>query len=112
MVRYFSFRLELCDEAIAAKQKVAEQAKQAVGVKMGSPKGTKVPRADVGSARGSQTNAANADTFAELLRSVFNELKDLSATAAAQELTRQGIATARGGTWSATSVINVRERLK
>ena len=57
---------------------------------MGSLKGTKVPRADVGSARGSQTNAANADTFAELLRSVFNELKDLSATAAAQELTRQG----------------------
>ena len=29
---YLSFRLELCDEAIAAKQKVAEQAKQAVGV--------------------------------------------------------------------------------
>jgi hypothetical protein len=42
----------------------------------------------------------------------FNELKDLSARAAAQELNRQGIATARGGTWSATSVINVRERLK
>ena len=80
---------------------------------MGNPKGTKIPRADVGSARGSQANAANADTFAELLRSVFNELKDLSATAAAQELTRQGIATARGGTWwSASSVINVRERLK
>ena len=86
-MRYFSFRLELCDEAIAAKQKVAEQAKQAVGVKMGSPKGTKVPRADVGSARGAQANAANAYTFAELLRSVFNELKDFS-------------------------VINVREQLK
>jgi Recombinase len=79
---------------------------------MGSPKGTKVPRADVGSARGAQANAANADTFAELLRSVFNELKDLSARAAARELTRRGIATARDGTWSASSVINVRERLK
>ena len=74
---------------------------------MGSPKGTKVPRADVGSARGAQANAANADTFAELLRSVFNELKDLSANAAARELTRRGIATARDGTWSA-----VRKRLK
>ena len=51
-------------------------------------------------------------TFAELLRSVFNELKDLSASAAARELTGRGIATARDGTWSATSVINVRERLK
>ena len=81
-------------------------------MKLGSPKGTKVPRADVGSARGAQANAANADTFAELLRSVFNELKDLSATAAAQELTRQGIATPRGGKWAASSVINVRERLK
>jgi hypothetical protein len=79
---------------------------------MGSPKGTKVPRADFGSARGAQANAANADTFAELRRSVFNELKDLSANAAARELTRRGIATARDGTWSATSVINVRRRLK
>jgi hypothetical protein len=38
---------------------------------MGNPKGTKVQRADVGSARGAQANAANANAFAEGLRSNF-----------------------------------------
>jgi hypothetical protein len=42
---------------------------------MGNPKGTKVQRADVGSARGAQANAANANAFAEGLRSIFAELK-------------------------------------
>ena len=43
---------------------------------------------------------------------MLDELDGLSANAAAQELDRRGYATARGGKWTAHSVINVRARLK
>ena len=41
-----------------------------------------------------------ADTFAADLRPVLDELTDLSANAAAAELTRRGHPTPRGGKWS------------
>ena len=63
-------------------------------------------------AKGSAANAANAKAFAERLRPVLTELDGLSANAAAKELDRRGIATARGGKWSARSIISVRARLK
>ena len=63
-------------------------------------------------ARGAATSAASAQAFAERLRPVLAELADLSANAAAAELDRRGIATARGGKWTARSVIDVRQRLK
>ena len=52
-----------------------------------------------------------ADTFAADLRPVLDELTDLSANAAAAELTRRGYPTPRGGKWTAGKVINVRARL-
>ena len=62
-------------------------------------------------AKGSATNAEQAQAFAERLRPVLVELVDLSANAAAIELDRRGFATARGGKWTARAVINVRARL-
>ena len=99
-------------EAISARTKAALTAAKARGVKLGNPKGTKVKYADIGSARGSATNAANARDFAERLRPVLDELEGLSARAAAAELDRRGYATARGGKWAARSVIDVRTRLE
>ena len=58
------------------------------------------------------TVAASAQAFAERQRPVLAELTELSANAAAAELDRRGFATARGGKWSARSIISVRARLK
>ena len=74
-------------------------------------KGHKIPRAKVGRINGSAAVAANADAFAERLRPVLTELAAMSANATAAELERRGYATARGGKWSATQVIFIRERL-
>src|SRR5258705_3861512 len=99
-------------EAISQRTKAALAAAKARGVRLGNPKGTKVKRASIGRARGAATVAASAQAFAERLRPVLAELTELSANAAAAELDRRGFATARGGKWSARSIISVRARLK
>ena len=99
-------------EAISQRTKAALAAAKARGVRLGNPKGTMVKRASIGRARGAATVAANAQAFAERLRPVLAELTELSANAAAAELDRRGFATARGGKWSARSIISVRARLK
>ena len=62
-------------------------------------------------ARGAVAAAERARAFAESMRPALAPLTSLSATAAAKELTRRGVATARGGCWSAGAVIAVRKRL-
>ncbi len=64
------------------------------------------------SARGAAAAAERARAFAESMRPMLVPLAGLSANAAAQELTRRGFATARGGLWSAGAVIAVRKRLE
>jgi DNA invertase Pin-like site-specific DNA recombinase len=59
----------------------------------------------------SDETAQQAAERAEALRSVFEELSDLSARKAADELNRRGIPTAAGGKWQAVQVIRVRGRL-
>jgi hypothetical protein len=54
---------------------------------------------------------AEAQQRAEGLRSVFEELSGLTATAAAEELNRRGIPAALGGKWQAVQIIRVRKRL-
>ena len=49
--------------------------------------------------------------FAAALRSVFEELTDLSHRALAKELNARGIKTAKGFGWSAMQVLRVRQRL-
>jgi DNA invertase Pin-like site-specific DNA recombinase len=96
---------------ISERTKAALQAAKWRGVKLGNPT-RKPPRATAASrARGSAVNAASAQAFAERLRPVLAELTDLSANAAAAELGRRGFVTARGGKWTARSVINLRARL-
>ena len=98
--------------AISQRTKAALAAAKARGTKLGQPKGTPVPRSDVGRINGSKASAANADAFAERMRPVLAKVSGLSANAAAQELAARGYATARGGQWSASQVINVRKRLE
>jgi DNA invertase Pin-like site-specific DNA recombinase len=99
-------------EATSQRTKAALAAAKARGKRLGKPKGYQVKGADIGRARGTAFIVANAQAFAERLRPVFAELAGLSANAAAQELERRGYATARGGKWTAHSVINIRARLK
>jgi DNA invertase Pin-like site-specific DNA recombinase len=98
-------------EAISLRTKAALQAAKARGVKLGNPKGHPVPATRATSLKGAAANRDNADAFAELLRPVLTELAELSAKATAEELNRRGVATARSGQWTATTVINVRRRL-
>lgn len=87
-------------------------AAKARGVKLGNPTRRPPPATAASRARGAATNAAAAQAFAERLRPVLAELAALSANAAAAELDRRGLATARGGKWTARVVIDVRARLK
>ena len=64
------------------------------------------------SAPGAAAAAERARAFAESLRPTLVPLAGLSATAAAKELARRGVATARGGCWSAGAVIAIRKRLE
>jgi DNA invertase Pin-like site-specific DNA recombinase len=98
--------------AISQRTKAALAAAKARGTRLGKPKGTPVPRSDVGRINGSKASVANADAFAERMRPILAKVSGLSANAAAQELAARGYATARGGQWSASQVINVRKRLE
>ena len=62
------------------------------------------------SAPGAAAAAERARAFAESLRPTLVPLAGLSATAAAKELARRGVATTRGGCWSAGAVIAIRKR--
>ncbi len=98
-------------EAISARTKAALAAAKARGKVLGKPKGTLVPRGDVGNARSVEANKGKADEFAARMRPVLAELNGLSARATAAELEKRGYATARGGKWSPTLVIRTRARL-
>jgi DNA invertase Pin-like site-specific DNA recombinase len=98
-------------EFTSQRTKEALQAAKARGVRLGQPKGHKIPSSRKTRAKGSAANAAAALTFAERLHPVLTELEGLSANAAAAELDRRGIATMRGGKWVARSIIEVRSRL-
>src|SRR5258708_1859117 len=98
-------------EAISQRTKAALAAAKARGVRLGKPKGYRPKGAAVGRERGTASVMANAQAYAERLRPVLAELAGMSANAAAAELDRRGYATARGGKWTAHSVINVRARL-
>jgi DNA invertase Pin-like site-specific DNA recombinase len=96
---------------ISQRTKEALAAAKARGMRLGQPKGHQIPSDHATRAKGSAVNVANAQAFAERLRPALTELEGLSANAAAKELDRRGIVTARGGKWSARSIISVRARL-
>jgi DNA invertase Pin-like site-specific DNA recombinase len=105
-------------EAISSRTKAALQAAKARGVKLGNPRPEtasfrdRAVAAEAGTKGGAASQAA-ADQFARLIQPLLEgELAGLSANAAAAELNRRGVQTARGGSWTARSVINIRTRLE
>jgi DNA invertase Pin-like site-specific DNA recombinase len=105
-------------EAISTRTKAALAAAGARGVKLGTPKPERSSFHDRAAAstagtRSGASRAAAADEFAALIRPLLDgELAGLSANAAAAELNRRGVQTARGnGRWSAQAVLNLKARL-
>ena len=70
----------------------------------------KLDKRQASSAPGAAAAAERARAFAESLRPTLVPLAGLSATAAAKELACRGVATARGGCWSAGAMIVIRKR--
>ena len=104
-------------EALSQRTKDALAAKKAQGIKLGNPKPETLhfrsrKAAKAAGLKGGATARLEADRFAELIQPLLEgDLASLSANAAAAELNRRGVQTARGGSWTARSVINVRARL-
>jgi DNA invertase Pin-like site-specific DNA recombinase len=104
-------------EAISTRTKAALAAARARGVRLGNPRPETArfhnrAAASAAGARSGETRAAAANDFARLIRPLFDrELAGLSAHAAAAELNRRGVQTARGnGRWTARSVLNLKAR--
>jgi DNA invertase Pin-like site-specific DNA recombinase len=100
--------------SISSRTKAALQAAKARGVKLGCPIGAAHLHGKGYDqiARDAQKTAANAraqdliEVLADLVKGGF-----VSANGQARELNARGILTARGGRWSAQSVLNVKARL-
>lgn len=104
-------------EAISTRTKAALQAAKARGVKLGNPRPETARFLDRASAaaagaRSAENRAQAANDFARLIRPLLDgELAGLSANAAAAELNRRGVPTARGdGKWTARAVLNLKAR--
>lgn len=92
---------------ISERTKAALQAARERGVKLGGYRGGPTPSAAVAAsraARGRVASQAKANARAELLAPTLGELAGLSLHQMASELTRRGIVTPRGGSWTATAV--------
>jgi DNA invertase Pin-like site-specific DNA recombinase len=104
-------------EAISTRTKAALQAAKARGVNLGNPRPEMArfhdrAAAKAAGARSAESRAQAADDFARLIRPLIDgELAGLSANAAAAELNRRGVPTARGdGKWTARAVLNLKAR--
>jgi DNA invertase Pin-like site-specific DNA recombinase len=85
---------------IGERTRVALQAAKARGVKLGGTNAQSIANRDEALQR------------AEEMRPILGELAGMSASKAAAELNRRGIATPKGGHWHALTVMRLRERLK
>jgi DNA invertase Pin-like site-specific DNA recombinase len=90
---------------ISERTKAALAAAKARGVRLGGPKRARL----AASKRGAARNRALADEYANRMLPMINEMRSngLSMSATAKALTLRGVATRKGGTWSATQVSNV-----
>jgi hypothetical protein len=90
---------------------------KACGVKLRNPRPETARFRDsaLAAAAGVKGGAAarlSADRFAELIQPLLQgDLAGLSANATAAELNRRGVQTARGGSWTARSVLNLKARM-
>jgi DNA invertase Pin-like site-specific DNA recombinase len=104
-------------EAISTRTKAALAAARARGVKLGTPHPERSAFNDrtaalAAGAKSGATRAAAANEFAALIKPLLDgKLAGLSAYAAAAELNRCGVQTARGnGKWTARAVLNLKAR--
>jgi DNA invertase Pin-like site-specific DNA recombinase len=105
-------------EAISQRTKAALAAYKARGGKLGNPNGARalrvaqVARKARGEVRGNEGARKAANEFANGVLPIIEQLKDsrMSIQGISRELNARGVRTARGGTWTATSVINVMRR--
>lgn len=100
---------------ISDRTKAALAAAKARGVRLGNPNGpAALRRAGKGTVAALEAVSSNADDRAERLRSTVERLKAegvVSLAGIAEALNAQGIVTARGGRWHASSVRNLVARL-
>ncbi len=99
---------------ISEKTKAALAAAKARGVKLGSPKGAEHLKGR-GNREAVQAVSQEAQERAQMIAGILEELKAegiTSANAMARALNDRHIATARGGRWTARSVLNVLQRLE
>lgn len=99
---------------ISARTKAALAAAKARGVRLGNPKGANAFGDKRGFRQGTEASKVAAQERAQRLASTIASIKAegiKSANAIAAELNERGIATARGGKWTARSVLNVLARL-
>jgi DNA invertase Pin-like site-specific DNA recombinase len=94
-------------DAISTRTRDALAAAKARGVKLGGPKQAEAALI------GARKNATNADQFAANVRPVIEQIRASGITslrAVAKALNARGVATARGGAWTAVQVTNVLRR--
>jgi DNA invertase Pin-like site-specific DNA recombinase len=95
---------------ISERTKAALAAAKARGVRLGNPHGPKPFTAEA-RRQAAEALRQGADERAQQLNEVLVEYTGQSANATAKALNVRKIPTARGGRWTARSVINVRSRL-
>ncbi|WP_201829202.1 recombinase family protein [Microvirga zambiensis] len=98
---------------IAQRTRDALAVAKARGVRLGNPKGAEHLKGR-GNKEAVEAVAQRADDRAKMLVGVLDDLRAQGTTSAngiANVLNSQGIATARGGKWTARSVLNVLKRL-
>jgi DNA invertase Pin-like site-specific DNA recombinase len=110
--KMISARTKAALAEVKVKIAVTGQKKRPDVKRLGSPLGIPPKVTQAQRQKGAKATAKLAHDFAERLRPVFSKLSDLSANAAAHELTRRGVSTAHGGVWSAGKVIAIRKRLE
>jgi len=104
-------------EALSQRTRDALAAKKAQGVKLGNPRPETLTFNNHKTAKAAAKKAGaavrkQADEFAALILPLLDgELAGLSANATAAELNRRGVQTARGGSWTARSVLNLKARM-
>jgi DNA invertase Pin-like site-specific DNA recombinase len=96
---------------ISERTRAALAAAKARGVKLGNPHGPR-PFTTEAQRRGVEAVRQQADVRAEQISDILSEYDGWSANATARALNQRGLPTARGGSWTAASVINVRKRLE
>jgi DNA invertase Pin-like site-specific DNA recombinase len=96
---------------ISERTKAALAAAKARGVKLGNPHGPKPFTAEARQ-QGVEAQRQQADARAQQLSEILSEFAGQSANSVAKALNDRGLPSARGGKWTARSIINIRARLE